>query len=30
MRRLKEFLLGNRKLLIQLKKTNDGYRVIDV
>ena len=30
MKKLKEFLLGNRKLIIQLKKTSDGYKVIDV
>jgi hypothetical protein len=30
MRKLKDYLLSNRKLIIQLKKTNDGYRVIDI
>lgn len=30
MKKLKDYLLGNRKLVIQLKRVQDGYKVIDI
>lgn len=30
MRILKDFLLGNRKLVVSMKKVTDGYKVIDI